>query len=62
MNAADTTFAEDERRSRRAVLAAALGGAAALMTRSAVQPGSARAAGDDGQPILVGSTAARTFR
>jgi hypothetical protein len=47
---------ESKSPSRRAVLAAALGGAAAMVARTVIQPSSARAAGDDNSPILVGST------
>jgi hypothetical protein len=50
------TKPQSQSTSRRAVLAAALGGAAAMLARTAIQPSPARAAGDDNSPILVGST------
>jgi hypothetical protein len=47
---------ESKSPSRRAVLAAALGGAAAMVARSVIQPNAARAAGDDAATIHIGDT------
>jgi hypothetical protein len=48
--------AESKSASRRAILAAAVGGAAAMVARTVAQPSPVRAAGDDGTAIAIGGT------
>jgi hypothetical protein len=50
------TQAESKSASRRAILAAALGGAAAMVARTVARPSPVRAAGDDGTAIAIGGT------